>query len=273
LIIAAPAAKIPPAMAEERLQKILARAGLGSRRACEEYILQGRVSVDGRTVTELGSRADPQRQEVLVDGEPVRAERTVHYLLFKPRGFVCSLSGKGGKRRAVDLVRDPRRLYTVGRLDEDSEGLIIVTNDGELTQRLTHPRYGVAKQYLATVEGKADLAAIKKLRRGVRLAEGRTAPAGVRQLRRGRGTELELTISEGLNRQVRRMLAAVGLRVRRLVRVRIGPLTVGKLAPGKCRRLTGSEVRALLAASAAEPGAKSRPPGRRRRRRRRTGGV
>ncbi len=252
-------------MAEERLQKILARAGLGSRRACEEFILQGRVEVDGSTVTALGTKADPDTQEIRLDGEPVRAESCVYYLLNKPRGVICSLSSEGGKPRAVDLVRDPRRLYTVGRLDEDSEGLIIVTNDGALTQKLTHPRFGVPKEYVAVVDGQPAPGALRKLRAGVYLAEGRTAPAGVSVLGKGRRTELRVEISEGLNRQVRRMLAAVGLRVRRLTRTRIGPLELGGLAPGRCRRLSGPEVAALLGAASGEgkkrqPQRKPRPP-------------
>ncbi len=249
-------------MAPERLQKILARAGFGSRRACEEFVLQGRVEVDGKLVTELGTRADPGTQEIRLDGEPVRAQRSAYYLLYKPRGVICSLRAERGRRRAVDLVPDPRRLYTVGRLDEDSEGLIVVTNDGELTQRLTHPRYAVPKEYGVTVDGPASPAALAKLRAGVYLAEGRTAPAEVKLLHKGRRGEISIKITEGLNRQVRRMLAAVGLEVRRLVRRRIGPLEVGRLKPGSCRRLSDGEVRALLAAAS---GPKKKPPRRKRR--------
>jgi len=245
-------------MAAERLQKILARAGLGSRRGCEEFILQGRVEVDGEVVTELGSKADPDEQEIRLDGELVRTETSAHYLLYKPRGHICSLRAERGKPRAVDLIRDPRRLYTVGRLDEESEGLIVVTNDGELTQLLTHPRYGVPKEYLVSVDGHADLAAIKRLRSGVHLAEGRTAPAEVQLARKGRRTELTVRISEGLNRQVRRMIAAVGLKVGKLVRVRIGNLTVGSLKPGRYRRLSDAEVRALLAAALGGKGGKKK---------------
>jgi 23S rRNA pseudouridine2605 synthase len=236
-------------MVMERLQKILARAGLGSRRACEQFILQGRVEVDGRVLTELGSKADLEKQEVCLDGEPVWAESSAHYLLYKPRGYICSLRAERGKPRAVDLISDQRRLYTVGRLDEDSEGLIVVTNDGELTQKLTHPSYGVAKEYLVTIDGLAEARALRRLRSGVHLAEGRTAPAEVKVLRRGGRSELSVRITEGLNRQVRRMLAAVGLEVRKLVRVRIGPLAMRDLKPGRSRRLADAEVRALLAAA------------------------
>jgi 23S rRNA pseudouridine2605 synthase len=248
-------------MTLERLQKILARAGLGSRRGCEQFILQGRVEVDGKVVTELGSKADPEQQEIRLDGEPVRDQRSAYYLLYKPRGHICSLRPERGKPRAVDLVRDPRRLYTVGRLDQDSEGLIVVTNDGALTQRLTHPSFGVPKEYTVRLEGGVDPAALRRLRSGVHLAEGRTAPAEVRVVRRGRGTELAVVISEGLNRQVRRMFAAVGLKVRRLIRVRIGSLTVGSLQPGGYRRLSRREIDVLLS-EAVGGAAGSRPGGR-----------
>ncbi len=260
-------------MAMERLQKILARAGLGSRRACEEFILQGRVEVDGQVVSELGSKADPDEQEVCLDGDPVCTESSAHYLLYKPRGYICSLRAERGKPRAVDLIRDQRRLYTVGRLDEDSEGLIVVTNDGELTQKLTHPSYGVPKEYLVTIDGQAEAGALRRLRSGVYLAEGRTAPAAVKILRKGGRSELSVRITEGLNRQVRRMLAAVGLKVRKLVRVRIGPLGLRNLRPGRSRRLADAEVRALLAVASGGKKAKNaksakgakRPPTRRSR--------
>jgi len=244
-------------MAAERLQKLLAQAGFGSRRSCEELILAGRVEVDGAVVRELGTRADPETQEIKLDGQAIRREKPVHYLLYKPRGFLCSLAPEGGKPRAVDLIRDARRLYTIGRLDEDSEGLIIVTNDGALTERLTHPRFGVPKEYAAEVDGPVAVEAVKKLRGGVHLAEGRTSPARVDIRRQGRRAVLGIEIREGLNRQVRRMLAAVGLKVRRLLRLRIGPVTIGDLAPGRYRPLTSTEIQALLAA--ASPG-KARAP-------------
>lgn len=234
-------------MAAERLQKILARAGFGSRRSCEEMILAGRVSVDGRVVRELGSQADVETQLVELDGEAVRPQKLVHYLLYKPPGYLCSLANERGAPRAVDLIRDDRRLYTVGRLDVDSEGLIIVTNDGELTDRLTHPRFGVPKEYHAEVDGPVAFDKIYRLRKGVYLAEGRTGPARVDILQQGRRAVVGVEIHEGLNRQVRRMFAAVGLKVRRLVRVRIGPLTVGNLAPGRYRRLTDTEIARLRA--------------------------
>jgi len=250
-------------MAAERLQKLLAQAGFGSRRACEEFVLAGRVEVDGAVVKALGTRADPETQEIKLDGQAIRREKPVHYLLYKPRGFLCSLAPEGGKPRAVDLIRDTRRLYTVGRLDEDSEGLIIVTNDGALTERLTHPRFGVPKEYAAEVDGPVVFEAVKKLRGGVHLAEGRTSPARVDIRRQGRRAVLGIEIREGLNRQVRRMLAAVGLKVRRLLRLRIGPVTVGNLAPGRYRPLTSTEVQGLLAAASPGKAGKPHPPRRR----------
>jgi 23S rRNA pseudouridine2605 synthase len=251
-------------MAAERLQKILAQAGFGSRRACEEFILAGRVEVDGQVVRKLGTRADLATQEVKFDGQAIRQQKLVHYLLYKPSGVVCSLAREGGKARAVDLIRDERRLYTVGRLDEESEGLIIVTNDGELTERLTHPRFGVPKEYAAEVDGPVAFEAVKKLRGGVYLAEGRTSPARVAIRRQGRRAVLGIEIREGLNRQVRRMLAAVGLKVRRLLRLRIGPVTIGDLAPGRYRPLSSTEVQALLAAASPEARKRPHPPRRRR---------
>lgn len=254
-------------MPTERLQKILAQAGFGSRRACEEMILAGRVELDGQVVRELGTKADPETQEIKFDGEVVRREKLVHYLLYKPRGVICSLSSEGNKPRAVDLIKDDRRLYTIGRLDEDSEGLIIVTNDGDLTERLTHPRYGVPKEYAAEVDGPVDFEKIKRLRQGVYLAEGRTSPARIEVRKQGRRAIIGVEIREGLNRQIRRMFAAVGLEVRRLVRLRIGPITIGSLLPGRYRPLSSTEITALLAAAspdnvkAPHPPRKKRPPG------------
>ena len=250
-------------MPTERLQKILAQAGFGSRRACEEMILAGRVEVDGRVVKELGTKADLETQLVKLDGEVIRKEKPVHYLLYKPPGVVCSLSKEGNKPRAVDLIKDPRRLYTVGRLDEDSEGLIIVTNDGALTERLTHPRYGVPKEYAAEVDGPVDFEKIKKLRAGVYLAEGRTSPARIELRKQGRRAVVGVEIREGLNRQIRRMFAAVGLEVRRLIRLRIGPIAIGNLGPGRYRPLSPTEIQALLAA-ASPANAKAPHPARRR---------
>lgn len=226
----------------ERLQKILAAAGIGSRRHCEELIADGRVTVDGQ-VAVLGRRADASRARIAVDGVRVSvAPDHVHYLCNKPAGVVSTASDPHGRPTVVQLVPEVPRVYPVGRLDQDTEGLILVTNDGDLTYRLTHPSFGVEKEYLAHVTGDPSRGAIRRLREGVELDDGLTAPATVSVL--GPGL-LRLVIHEGRNRQVRRMCAAVGHPVERLVRTRIGPITDRRLAPGAWRSLTHDELRAL----------------------------
>ncbi|HZU78741.1 MAG TPA: pseudouridine synthase [Acidimicrobiales bacterium] len=235
----------------ERLQKVLARAGYGSRRACEELIESGRVTVNG-DVAVLGRRVDTTEDRVAVDGAPVPLlPGLVHYLLNKPRGVITTADDPQGRPTVVSFVPEQPRVFPVGRLDADTEGLLVLTNDGELAQRLTHPSFGVDKEYLAEVEGKPGPAALRTLREGVELADGRTAPATVGVL--GPGV-LRIVIHEGRNRQVRRMCDAVGHPVRRLVRTRIGPLTDASLAPGEWRPLTPAEVRALGEAAGARPG-------------------
>ena len=227
----------------ERLQKVLAALGWGSRRACEELIAAGRVTVNGEKAV-LGRRVDPQHDLIEVDGAPVGARPgLVHYLLNKPAGVVSTAKDPHGRRTVVDLVPAEPRVFPVGRLDADTEGLLLVTNDGELANRVAHPRHGVAKEYLATVAGgPVSPAAIRRLREGVELEDGPTAPAKVSQPEPG---VLRITIHEGRNRQVRRMCDAVGHPVTRLVRTRIGPLRDHRLAPGTWRPLTLGEVRQL----------------------------
>ncbi|MBM4041987.1 MAG: rRNA pseudouridine synthase [Planctomycetes bacterium] len=238
-------------MAQERLNKILAHAGLGSRRKCDELIAQGRVTVDGAVVRDLGHKADPARADVRCDGERVRPEAAAYYLLNKPRGVVCTSDPTEGRPRAVDLVRgDRRRLYTIGRLDADSRGLIVLTNDGALTQRLTHPRHQVPKVYRVWARGAMGPDAIERVRRGVHLAEGKAALASVRVCRRRReATELEVELRQGINRQIRRVLAKVGHPVSDLCRVAIGPINDPALREGAWRRLRPDEVRRLQAAA------------------------
>ncbi len=234
----------------ERVQKVLARAGLGSRRACEELIVAGRVAVDGRTVV-LGDRIDGTTQRLELDGVPV-VTRTdlVYYLLNKPARVVTTARDPEGRRTVVELVPAEPRVFPVGRLDFDTEGLLVLTNDGELTQLLSHPRHGVEKAYVAEVDGVPSRGALRSLREGVQLDDGLTAPAGARVLaRHGEGAALEIVVHEGRNRQVRRMCDAVGLPVRRLIRTRIGPLRDPHLAPGDWRLLQTGEVRALYAAA------------------------
>ena len=234
----------------ERLQKILAQAGLGSRRTAEDLIADGRVTVNGEVAT-LGTRADPEADAIEVDGARIGVKQgLVHYLLNKPTGVVTTASDPQGRPTVVEIVPPEPRVYPVGRLDADTEGLLILTNDGELAHRLTHPSFGVDKEYLADVEGRPSRGAVRRLREGVALDDGPTAPAKVSLV--GDHT-LRITIHEGRNRQVRRMCDAVGHPVRRLVRVRIGSLADRRLAPGEWRELTQDELRALERAVAAPP--------------------
>jgi pseudouridine synthase len=232
----------------ERLQKVLAHAGVGSRRAVEDMIKARRVKVNGE-VAELGRRIDSHKDVVEVDGSrvPLQAD-LVYYLLNKPVGVVTTSSDPEGRSTVLDLVDVEQRVWPVGRLDVDTEGALIVTNDGELTNLLTHPRYGVPKTYVAEVKGTLASKAIKALARGVELEDGRTAPAEVAVIERTpAGTLVEITITEGRNRQVRRMFEEVGYPVRRLARVAIGPLELGHVKPGRFRRLSGVEARSLYA--------------------------
>ena len=230
----------------ERLQKVLARAGIASRRASEEMIQAGRVTINSQ-IAALGDKvADSDRIEL--DGIPVlRDPNLVHYLLHKPRDVVSTASDTQNRQTVVDLVPSTIRVYPVGRLDADSEGLIILTNDGDLTHRLTHPSFGVPKEYLVHVEGIPQRSALRSLREGIQLDDGMTAPA---QVSMPDQRLLKITIHEGRNRQVRRMCAAIGHPVVRLVRVRIGPITDSSLTAGSWRELTNEEVRSLYQAAA-----------------------
>ncbi len=232
----------------ERLQKVLARAGIGSRRVCENLVADGRVAVNG-AVAVLGQRVDVRTDAVEVDAVPVPvAPDLVYSLLNKPAGVVSTASDPEGRPTVVELVPAWPRVFSVGRLDYDTEGLLILTNDGELAHRLAHPSHGVAKEYLAEVEGPVGAGALRQLREGVELADGTTAPATVGQLSPG---VLRIVVHEGRNRQVRRMCEAVGHPVLRLVRTRIGAVSDPTLRPGTWRTLGHSEVRGLYTASAA----------------------
>ena len=233
----------------ERLQKGLARDGIGSRRVCEDLIAEGRVLVDGEMAV-LGRRVDPETALIEVDGAPVGVRPDlVHYVLNKPAGVVTTADDPQGRPTVVGLVPNEPRVFPVGRLDVDTEGLLLLTNDGELAHRLTHPSYGVEKEYVAEVEGLPTRAVLRRLREGVELDDGPTAPARATLVD---PSVVRLTIHEGRNRQVRRMCEAVGHSVVRLVRTRIGPLADRSLAPGAWRELTGDEVRSLQRA-VAEP--------------------
>jgi len=231
----------------ERLQKYLARCGVASRRACERIIVEGRVRVNGAVARELGTTVDPEQDRVELDGRPVRPPTTqTSVALNKPLGVVSTVSDPQGRPTVLDYVDLPARLYPVGRLDYDSEGLIILTDDGDLAMRLTHPRHVVEKEYRALVRGEITDGVLRQLSRGVDLDGSVTAPATFQRLETlPDGAWVRVVLREGRNRQIRRMAAAVGLDVQRLVRVRIGSLRLGPLLPGTWRRLRASEVDAL----------------------------
>lgn len=230
-------------MHKERLQKILAHAGVASRRKCEQMIAAGRVQVNGETITEMGSKVDPERDRIHVDGKPITVGQQHTYLLLnKPVGCLSTVRDPKGRPTVMDLVHTEERLYPVGRLDMLSEGLLLLTDDGPLTQRLTHPSYEHEKEYRVWVDGTPTERALQRLREGIELEDGFTRPAKVRLMRReSGGSWLRFVIHEGRNRQLRRMCRAVGHPVRKVIRVRVGPLTLGDLQPGKYRRLTRKE--------------------------------
>lgn len=229
-----------------RLNKYLADAGLGSRRRCDELIQTGRITIDGVTVTELGTKVRPENT-IAVDGKPLRRQRLVYWLVNKPAGYISTSYDPGGNPKVLDLVPHVgERVYTVGRLDEASEGLILLTNDGDLALKLTHPRYGIRKTYEVLVAGKPTDEELKRMARGIRLSEG-TARADRVQVVGGRGeaTLLEIVLSEGKNREIRRMLAKLGHKVMELRRIAIGPIKIDRLKRGKSRRLSEDEVKVL----------------------------
>lgn len=268
-------------MPEERLQKVLAQAGLGSRRACEALIRAGRVTVGGRVVTELGLRVDPKEVDIRVDGQPVAPERLRYVILHKPPGYLSGPDARAGYPSWTDLVKVPERLYAVGRLDQDSEGLLLLTNDGETALRLVHPRYEHVKTYLVEVEGRPNPRKVRRWQHGVMLDDGPTLPAQVSLLReppfkgfhrepavsldrRGavaaptarRTSWLKFTLREGRKRQLRRMVGLLGHPALRVVRIGLGPLLLGDLGRGQWRDLSPGEVRALREAAfhGREPG-------------------
>lgn len=231
----------------ERLNKLLAHAGVGSRRQCDALIRAGRVTVDGQRVSDLGTKVDADTQQVSVDKHAVKLERPVYWLVNKPRGVVCTNFDPAGRTRAVDLVPHvEQRVYTVGRLDEMSEGLLLLTNDGDLAFRLMHPRFGVEKTYLVQVQGQPSKGDLAQLLQGVWLAEGKVRARRIRRLKRqGESTWLRIVLAEGKNREVRRMLAKLGHKVLTLKREAIGPVQLDRLPKGKARRLSGTELEAL----------------------------
>ncbi len=246
-------------MEKQRLHKVLAARGVASRRACEQLITDGRVTVDGEPVIKLGTKVAADA-DIRVDGRPVKEPRKVYYILNKPKGLVTTLSDDRARKSVGDLIAHlGERVYPVGRLDRESEGLLLLTNDGRVTNVLTHPRFQVKKSYEVDVRGRLDTDTVEKLRGGIRLSEGK-AFAKVKVLRNtGTGTSLLFTITQGYNRQIRRMLAAVGYKVQRLRRVSFGPLELSRLAPGDLRKLKRREVAALEAAVREAEAAAARP--------------
>ncbi len=237
--------------APQRLQKVLAAAGLGSRRQCEELITAGRVEVDRRVVTELGVRVDPAKQEIRVDGQSLPKPKPHYYAVNKPPGILSTNRDPSGRPRVLDLLPAGNlRLFTIGRLDLHSEGLILVTNDGELANRLTHPRYGVRKTYRVQVAGRPSREVLLKLQRGMHLAEGVARVEEIRVLSHHKESSLlEMVLCEGHNREIRRILARLGHKVLRLIRVAVGPVRLGNLPPGAFRPLSREEVAALWKAT------------------------
>ena len=230
-------------MAEQRLQKILAAAGIASRRKCEQMILDGQVRVNRKLVDTLPAFADPHKDIITANGRKIRIEPKVYFLLNKPKGVICTSSDPQGRKKAIDLVNTPFRIFCVGRLDVDSSGLIVLTNDSELANKLTHPRYELPKTCEVEVKGPLNPEAVEKLKKGVWLAEKRTAKISVKVLRKGQKfSKLQITIREGLNRQVRRMLARVDLPVKSLKRSKVGRLELRGVGIGKSRPLTKAEL-------------------------------
>ncbi len=249
----------------QRLQRVMASAGVGSRRECEIIIEEGRVEVDGQVIATLGTKVDPEKQKISVDGERLKVQRLQYFMLNKPPGIVSTASDPSGRLRVIDLIKTNLRVYNVGRLDQSSEGMILVTNDGELANRLTHPRYGVEKKYLVQVDGCPTKSALRQLEEGMYLAaEGKhkavkAKAVQVKFVKRLKATSwLEIVLDEGRNREIRRLLARIGHKVRTLRRVAIGPLRLGDLPVGAHRELTLTELKSIRKAVESVSGRKKK---------------
>ena len=230
-----------------RLQKILAASGFGSRRDCEELITTGRVEVDRKTVTELGTKVDPLNQEIRVDGESLRRVKPVYFAVYKPKGYVCTNQDPAGRPLAIDLVpKKFGRVFPIGRLDLTSEGLLLITNDGALAERLTHPKYEVEKKYRVQVAGQIEPGIVNQLKKGVYLAEGLAKASDVKIKGSHKNSSiLDISLREGKNREIRRLLAKLNHKVLALQRIAVGPVKLGTMLPGEYRPLNVREVDAL----------------------------
>ena len=247
----------------QRLQRVMAAAGVGSRRECEIIIEEGRVEIDGQIVMTLGVKVDPTKQTIFVDAQELVVQRLQYFMLNKPPGIVSTSKDPSGRPRVIDLIKTDKRVYNVGRLDQSSEGLILVTNDGELAHRLTHPRYQIEKKYHVEVVGIPSPADLRKLEEGVYIAEGLAKATRVKFYKKAKsGCWLEMVLAEGRNREIRRMLASIGHKVRTLKRVAIGPLKLEDLPKGAHRKLTPTELKALKRATAKEVKPTRRRPSR-----------
>lgn len=232
-----------------RLQKILAEAGFGSRRKCEELIISGKVEVDGKYVTAPGIDVNPESSKIFCDGVPIKTEKKVYFLLNKPKGYICTNSDELERSKVIDLFHNiSQRLYTVGRLDADSEGLIIVTNDGNIANKLAHPRYGMIKTYFVEVNGRISEESILLIKKGVWLAEGKLIGAKIKNVHASnKKSSFEMVLKEGKNREIRRMLAKVGHKVRILRRISIGPIHLDpKLKTGQYKKISKETIYGLL---------------------------
>ena len=231
----------------ERLNKFLAHAGVGSRRHCDTLIAAGRVRINGQIVTNLGTQIDPDKHKVSVDDSPVRTERPVYWVVHKPVGYLCTNHDPSQRPLALDLIPHvEQRVYTVGRLDEASEGMLLMTNDGDLAHKLMHPRFQIEKTYLVLVAGKPSIADLDRLREGVWLSDGKVRAKYVKRVKpQGDSTWLRVVLCEGKNREIRRMLAKLGHKVMRLRRIAIGPVMLDKLPKGKARKLSLQELESL----------------------------
>ena len=232
----------------ERLQKVMAHAGVASRRKSEEIIAEGRVKVNGVVVTEMGTKVDPAQDTIEVDGEEIEKETKTYLKLHKPRDYVTTVNDPQGRQTVMDLIHGiDKRIYPVGRLDLDSSGLLLLTNDGDLTNKITHPSHELDKEYMVVVNGELSQKELNRFKNSIQLEEGKTSPAKIEMVNQDpKNTTYKVTIHEGMNRQIRRMFDQLGYQVVSLIRVRIGNISLGSLKPGEYRKLSRKELQDLL---------------------------